>query len=209
MGGQREVTSNFRLVAATNRNLEELAESNQFRKDLLYRLKTLTIELPPIRRRAGDIKELSIYYIGKLCEQYGKDTKGLSTEFLDALGIYSWPGNVRELINALERSLLSAGDEPTLYLNHLPTHIRAKLARESLRQSTYSTAKGKKRKTPLKELPTLKDYRDAAVSEAEARYLKDLMLLSNRDIQKACRVSDLSRSRLYHLLQKHGIKGSR
>ncbi|MBI9074471.1 MAG: sigma-54-dependent Fis family transcriptional regulator [Desulfatibacillum sp.] len=208
VGSQKEVTSNFRLVAATNRNLEELAEAKLFRQDLLYRLKTLTIDLPSLRSRAKDVKELTIFYMGKLCERYGKGTKGFSPEFMEALTAYEWPGNVRELINALERTLIASAEEPTLFPNHLPTHIRVKLARESLRQSAI----GKNRHdigAPPQDLPSLKDYRDAIVSEAEAKYLEDLMLLTSRDILAACDISGLSRSRLYHLLQKHGIKGSR
>ncbi len=209
VGSQKEVTSNFRLVAATNRNLDDLIETKQFRQDLLYRLKTLSIELPSLRRRTADIKELAIFYMGKLCEKYDRGTKGFSPEFLDALAAYDWPGNVRELINALERTLIAAAEEPTLFPNHLPTHIRVKLARRSLRQNTQALGKSKQRKGPLTELPSLKDFRENAISEAEARYLEDLMLLTTRDIPEACRISGLSRSRLYHLLQKHGIKGSR
>ncbi len=208
VGGQKEVTSNFRLVAATNRNLEELAEAKLFRQDLLYRLKTLTIDLPPLRLRIRDIKELTVFYMSRLCEKYGKGTKGFSPEFMDAMTAYEWPGNVRELINALERTLIASAEEPTLFTNHLPTHIRVKLARDSLRQKTIGKAVNRVG-APPKELPSLKDYREAVVSEAEAKYLEDLMLLTNRDILMACNISGLSRSRLYHLLQKHSIKGSR
>jgi len=79
LGSNKEIESDFRLVSATNRDLERMVESGQFRKDLFFRLQSVIIELPPLRNRPRDIKDLAIHYVVKLCERYGMETKGFST----------------------------------------------------------------------------------------------------------------------------------
>ncbi|HJV35276.1 sigma-54 dependent transcriptional regulator, partial [Geomonas sp.] len=95
VGSQRELESDFRLVAATNRNLVQMVEAGQFRNDLLFRLSTFVIELPPLRERQDDIKDLARYFMDKFCERYGLSPKGSCPEFIDMLLAYSWPGNIR------------------------------------------------------------------------------------------------------------------
>jgi two-component system NtrC family response regulator len=203
VGSKREIESDFRLVAATNRNLDETVELHHFRQDLLFRLQTFTIDLPPLRRRKEDIRELVMYHMAKLSERYGVGTKGFAPEFLDSLAAYDWPGNVRELVNALERALTVARREPTLFAKHLPTHIRVSLARAAVT---------KEAREPLKEagnaaspFPPLKAFRESTLQEAERQYLEDLMSITGSSIKEACRVSGLSRPRLYALLKKHRV----
>jgi two-component system NtrC family response regulator len=136
LAGKTEVESDFRLIAATNRDLDRMVNEGHFRKDLFFRLRSLAIELPPLRERLEDIKELAIYHMVRLCEQYGTSTKGLSPEFINALMKYDWPGNVRELVHTMESSLVTAGSEPILFPDHLPVHIRIHLARKSVAEST-------------------------------------------------------------------------
>ena len=124
VGSTQEIPSNFRLISATNRNLEEMAGSGQFRKDLLYRLKTFSIESPPLRMRSGDIRELANHYIHRLCQMREMKTKGFSPEFMDILESYNWPGNVRELISTLEKAIFAELDSPILFPMHLPDAIR-------------------------------------------------------------------------------------
>ena len=112
VGGGQEVSSDFRLIAATNRDLEEMVASGRFREDLLFRIRTLVLELPPLREIKEDIRDLVLHYMVKLCEQYGVPMKSFSPEFQAVLTAYGWPGNVRELIQALEKAIVSAGDEP-------------------------------------------------------------------------------------------------
>ncbi len=203
VGSKRETESDFRLVAATNRNLDETVELHHFRQDLLFRLQTLTIDLPPLRKRKEDIRELVMYHMAKLSERYGVGTKGFAPEFLDSLAAYDWPGNVRELVNALERALTVARREPTLFAKHLPTHIRVSLARAAVT---------KEAREPLKEagnasspFPPLKAFRESTLQEAERQYLEDLMSIAGSSIKEACRVSGLSRPRLYALLKKYRV----
>ena len=106
VGGHQEIGSDFRLIAATNRELNHLADQGQFRRDLLFRLHTISIELPRLRERVDDIKPLVFHHAAAICERYGVATKGFAPEFLMALEHHTWPGNVRELRNVVERAVL-------------------------------------------------------------------------------------------------------
>jgi two-component system NtrC family response regulator len=201
VGSKKEVESDFRVVASTNRNLDEMVDQKRFRQDLLFRLRTLTIELPPLRERKKDIRDLVLYHHARLSERYGIGSKQFSPEFLDALAAYHWPGNVRELVNALERSLAVARQEPTLFPKHLPTHIRIHLARAG---ATKERAEIRETEDTA-QLTTLRVFREKVLQEAERQYLEDLMNLTGGNIKEACRISCLSRPRLYALVKKYKI----
>jgi len=206
VGAAHEVRSKFRLIAASNRNLEEMVSEGRFRKDLLFRLKTIIIELPPLRGRTEDIHELATYYLAKLSERYGKGMKGFSPEFLDTLLTYHWPGNVRELINALERAIAAAGESPTLYPTYLPAEIRIKVKRDQMGKEENETEVLKPGgRGSGKSLPSLQEQREVAIADAERQYLAELMVQTEGNIKEACQVSGLSRSRLYGLLKKHNV----
>jgi two-component system NtrC family response regulator len=202
VGGHRESESDFRLVAATNRDLERMVREGRFREDLLFRLRTIVIDSPPLREIPEDINKLTLFYMNDLCDRFGIVPKGASPEFWEIMAEYPWPGNVRELIQALEKALLSARDEPMLFPKHLPTYIRIQVARTSFPQKPASKGSPEMPSGVPKTLPKLKEIRKAAVSEAEQKYLKDLISFSGGDKNKACRISGLSRSRFYTLLKK-------
>ena len=207
VGGSREIDSDFRLVAATNRNLEQMVERGQFREDLLFRLRSFVIELPPLRERPEDIQELARYYADLFCERYGLAPKGFSPEFINILLAFTWPGNVREFVHTMERVLAAARFEPTLFTKHLPTNIRIEVTRAAVEHDSplAPPASG----GTVQNLLKLNDYRDAVYNDAEKNYLYDLLALAGQNIPEACRVSGLSQSRLYALLKKHGITRSR
>jgi two-component system NtrC family response regulator len=206
VGSNREIGSDFRLVAATNRDLNQMAQEIHFREDLLFRLKSFVIELPPLRERPEDIKELARYHIDRFCERNGLTPKGFSPEFLDTLKAYHWPGNVRELVNALDRALTAAHFEATLFPKHLPIDIRVRRARAAVDHKALSESAGATDST--RTLPKIQDFREMAYIHAEKHYLQDLMTLCEGDIKEACRVAGISQSRLYALLQKHNISRS-
>ena len=195
--------SDFRLVAATNRDLEGMANQGRFRQDLLYRLRTMVIELPPLRDCLEDIRDLVIYYTNMLCDRWGIESKGFSPEFLDILKKYPWPGNVRELIQALEKALLSAREDPILYPQHLPDHIRIQITRDVLQKKAPLAYPGDPSPITPGNLASIQNVRDEAISIAEQKYLRELMAQTGGNIVEACRVSGLSRSRLYTLLKKY------
>ncbi|MDH4321679.1 MAG: sigma-54 dependent transcriptional regulator [Desulfobulbaceae bacterium] len=115
VGGTKTIHSDFRVVAATNRDLEEEVRKGTFREDLYYRLNVIPIESPPLRQRAGDITLLVDHFIGKFTAARRKPINGVSPEVMACLRRYRWPGNVRELENVVERMvILSMGEELTV-----------------------------------------------------------------------------------------------
>jgi two-component system NtrC family response regulator len=207
VGSKHEQKSDFRLIVATNKDLDELVKLGSFREDLLFRLRALTITLPLLKDRVEDIKPLALHYISKLCERYRIETKGFSPDFFDVLTSYDWPGNVRELNQSLERALTSAGPNPMLFPKDLPTAIRAKVVRKSVGDSEAPLSvdvaeNGVDLSGPL---PKLQDARAAALAVVEPKYLKELLSRTSGKIDQACRISGLSRSRLYTLLKKYDI----
>jgi two-component system NtrC family response regulator len=164
--------------------------------DLLFRIRTFAVELPALRVRRKDVKELAIHFMTKFCERYKIGTKGFSPEFFDALVAYDWPGNVRELLGAMEWAITVARQEPTLYPKHLPTEIRVKVARSSIKAPAH--AGGEDSATALRPIESHRD-------QMESQYLHELIAATNGDIKAACRISGLSRSRLYALLKKHNV----
>jgi two-component system NtrC family response regulator len=180
-----------------------MVEEGKFRSDLLFRLRSFIIELPPLRERREDIRDLAHHYVDRFCDQYALPSKGFSPDFLDMLMSYPWPGNVREFINTLDRTLATARFDQTLYPKHLPNHIRVQVRRAEMENET-AAAHGEAGRV-VRKLPKLQEYRDAVYAEAEKQYLNDLMDITQSDIGEACRISGLSQSRLYALLKKNQI----
>jgi transcriptional regulator with PAS, ATPase and Fis domain len=106
VGGTITIKVDLRLIAATNRNLEEAIEAGQFRQDLYYRLNVVSLEMPPLRDRREDIMLLANYFADKSGARCNRKLKGFSRETRDLLTAYDWPGNVRELENTIERAIV-------------------------------------------------------------------------------------------------------
>jgi len=119
VGGTRTLKVDVRIIAATNTDLAEQVQAGEFRQDLLYRLKVVTIEVPPLRKRPDDIPPLARTFVRQLCEENGLPAKDLAPETLEILVTQDWPGNVRELKNLLE-SLVVTVQEERLLPEHLP-----------------------------------------------------------------------------------------
>jgi two-component system NtrC family response regulator len=203
LGGGKEMESDFRLLAATNRNLDKLVEAGHYRKDLLFRIRSITLEVPPLRDHLDDLVEIAMYHANRICKRNRIETKKLSPDFIEALLTYPWPGNVRELVNAIERAIAAALTAPTLFHKHLPSAMRVKLAQgraigELPPEAPQGTA------VPAK-LPRLKDLREESYAQIEKEYLLTLLKSTGGDIDQACRIADLGRTRLYELFRKHKI----
>jgi two-component system, NtrC family, response regulator len=201
LGNKTEIESDFRLVAATNRDLQNLVALGRFRDDLLFRLKSFTVKLPPLRGRKEDITELTIHHLARLAQRYGVGLKGYSPDFQEALSVYPWPGNVRELFHALESAMAAARFEATFFPKHLPEEIRIHFTRATLSSCASESRAPAPDRQQLSVLPLFKDFRD----NLEQQYLRELMSASGGSIKQACRISGLSRSYLYELLKHHGI----
>jgi two-component system, NtrC family, response regulator AtoC len=131
VGGLQDIRVDVRVIAATNRDLEELAREGKFREDLFYRLKVMPVALPPLRQRRGDLPVLAKFYVDLYNREFKKKVRGIAPEALKQLEGYHWPGNIRELRNAIERAMLltdrewiAAEDFDTLSRSTPPTHFR-------------------------------------------------------------------------------------
>ncbi len=201
LGATAEIGSDFRLIAATNRDLDENVKRELFRHDLLFRLQGFSIELPPLKKRLDDIRELVNYRITGLCDQYALETKGVAPDFIEALVAYEWPGNVRELFQIIEQVFINSFHSPTLFAIHLPEKIRVCQARSRVKSIKImdGSANGSDAFVPWRS------YKNTF----EESYVRDLMRHSKNNIQMASRVSGISRTRLYQLLHKHDLHPSR
>jgi two-component system response regulator AtoC len=123
LGGEKPVQVDVRLVAATNRTLEDEVSGGRFREDLYYRLAVVVLTLPPLRERGEDVRLLAEHCIARGAQDRGWQVEAIANETLDFLRNYPWPGNVRQLCNVMERALLMA-DGPVLLPQHLPPEIR-------------------------------------------------------------------------------------
>lgn len=204
ISGRQEIGVNFRLIAATNRDLDAMAAKGQFRSDLLFRLRSFAIEAPALKQRKRDIRCLTDFYLNRLSELYGSPAKRPSKDFLEALERYDWPGNVRELFHSLEESISMASDQSMLYPHHLPTRIRAILTRKVVKASSalplFSTVAAHSLPNGG-NFPRISDFRNLM----ERHYLEQLNRFTHGNRKHACSISGLSRTRLFELLKKHDL----
>jgi len=137
VGGDETIKVDVRIIAATNKDLEEKVKRSTFREDLFYRLNVVMIVVPPLRDRGEDIRKLVTYFAEKFAEKNGRNLEGITTECMDLLSLYTWPGNVRELENAIERGIiLMRGNELTE--KSLPLTIQ-KLAVKQIKSTESQT----------------------------------------------------------------------
>ncbi len=122
LGGKQLISVDIRIIAATNRNLEEMVDNGQFRADLYYRLNIVNLELPPLRERPDDTPILATHFAAKAAAKHGKPTATFTTRFIDRLIQYRWPGNIRELENVIERAVVIS-NSPVLDENLLPDKV--------------------------------------------------------------------------------------
>ncbi|HXW04138.1 MAG TPA: sigma-54 dependent transcriptional regulator [Vicinamibacterales bacterium] len=122
VGGSADIRVDVRVVAATNRDLEDAVKQGRFREDLYYRLNVMQIHLPPLREHVSDVPELVTYYIDQFNREFRKQVRGITPEALEVLKGYRWPGNIRELRNAVERAMLLA-DADRLGPEHFPMTV--------------------------------------------------------------------------------------
>jgi len=207
LGGKSEISVDFRLIAASNRNLQQMVDAGSFRRDLLYRIKGFHIHLPPLRERIEDIQPLADYYVKRFCRELGITPKQCRPELFENLAAYDWPGNVRELVHAIHYAIAVARQVPIVFPNHLPPSIRTKTIQAKLKKPTPVDEMPLSNPEPgtSSGLPQLKTVRETELAKIEHQYLKSLISTCDGNIQDACRISGLSQSRLYALLKQYGI----
>jgi DNA-binding NtrC family response regulator len=187
VGGTELLKTDFRLIAATNRNLSEMVKDGAFREDLYYRLNVVTIELPPLRDRRSDIVPLAQHFLRHFAEKNAKDVK-ISNAAMMILEKYHWPGNVRELMNAVERAVSLTEFNQITPLD-LPLSI-------------LESVQGAVR-------PTEESFRAAKrhlIEEFEPRYLSQLLSETGGNVSEAARRSGMKRSAFQRLMAKYALQ---
>lgn len=162
VGGVRPIHVDVRIIAATNRELEDAVKEDRFREDLYHRLNVIPIKLPPLRERAQDIPPLSQYFLRRFSLESKKSFVEITKDALAKLAAYHWPGNVRELANTIERAVV-LGNGPVLRIEDLPGRIAASEERKSSDNLSYREAmEGTRRELVLKALAQSGGNRAAA-----------------------------------------------
>lgn len=138
IGGVQPIKVDVRIVAATNKNLDELVRKGQFREDLYYRINVISLYLPPLRERSEDIPLLAKHFLQKRLEEEKRPTIEFGKEALELLSRYSWPGNVRELENFVEQAFIWSQHATEITPEHLPTSIKSDSRSTSLRDDTLA-----------------------------------------------------------------------
>lgn len=193
VGGTRLLKADVRLIAATNRNLEEEVKKGNFRSDLYFRLNTLIIEIPPLRERKEDIPLLLEHFIKVKTKEIGREFKGFSKGFLEAIMNYSWPGNVRELQNLIERALILAKDG---YLTEdlLPSYTKKSEEPKFINQ-----------KELINHDITLLSYGHKSLNDIEKEVILQALIKNNWNQTKTAQYLGISRKQLINKLKKYGL----
>ncbi len=204
VGSNRPVKVDARLIAATNRNLEEEVHNGRFREDLFYRLSVVRIPLPPLRDRIEDIPLLVRHFLKQAPFNRGADgesrVKGVSDGAMRALMEYHWPGNVRELINVIERST-SFADGDLIEEDALPPQIFGRARRSSAVAGDITEPMT----ATLRASRTFKEAKELWIEQFERQYLEQLLGRNRNSLSAAAREADLDRKYLRKLVRKYGI----
>jgi len=203
-------------VAATNKDLSQMVKDGLFRSDLLYRLQSLKLNLPPLRERQDDLPGLVGNLLRKSCEKNRVPVKSFSKEFVDMLSRHDWPGNIRELENALDSIVATSHNQPAVYPEQLPFYIRVKAAKRSLGQQPASSPSSDdppqhaERDFSTRPFPVYKKYRVEMLEPLEKQYFSELYRINEGNLASAMRMANLSRARLYEFYKKYNIiKGAK
>ncbi len=188
VGGINTISSDFRVIAATNKDLKQETLKGNFREDLYYRLNVVNIHIPPLRERAEDIPLLAMHFLKKFSKENEKNIKGFSTDAMHALTAYNWPGNVRQLENLIE-SMVVLAQSDIIDLNDLPPELK-----DETRQF----------KSAVDMLPDNINLSEA-LEKIEAALIKRALVKSNFVQVQAAKMLGISKSLLQYKLKKYNI----
>lgn len=182
IGGNRTISANVRIVAATNENLSEAVEQGRFREDLFFRLDIFQIVLPPVRERGGDVVLLVNHFLKQFSDDYQRDIVGISPECISALEYYDWPGNVREIKNVIHRAVLNSTGG-ILVTEHLPERLQ------------------KAQKQP----PEIKLPMGCTLKEAEKAVIVRTLTWTRNNRRRTASILGISRRTLYNKLEQYNL----
>ncbi len=181
VGGNETVESDFRVITATNEDLEEQIKAGNFRKDLFYRINVITINIPPLRERKDDIPVLANYFLKKFNSMMGKNFKGISPDAMEFMINYPWHGNVRELENAIERAVV-IGKKDYITKEDLP-----------FRNDNIFEHTGE----------------DKSLDSIEKKYIQKVLEENNWNISKSAGILKIDRVTLYNKINKYGLRNEK
>jgi DNA-binding NtrC family response regulator len=177
VGGNENIKVDFRVVCATNKDLEKAVAEGSFREDLYYRLNVFSVFIPPLRERKGDIPQLVTYFLQKYCKSMNKQIIGVSSEAMDTLVRYNWPGNVRELENAIERAMV-VGKPPKIMPEDLPFQLSER----------------------NQVLPA------GSLAAAEKTHIAAVLEQNHWNISRSAEILQIDRVTLYNKIEKYALK---
>ncbi len=194
VGGTKAKNIDVRVITATNIDLEEEIKNGRFRKDLYYRLNVYPIKLPSLRARKGDIYELTIFFIKKLNQQYGRNIQDIDSKAMQELEEHDWPGNVRELENAIGRAIINMKlSETVIRESHLPF-----FERQTEKSVSY-------REEPEVNSDVSMDLQ-TAVEAAEKKCILRVLEKCGGNKTNTAKTLDISLRSLYYKLQRYEIE---
>ncbi len=193
LGASKDISSDFRIICATNRDLKAMTQEDQFRSDLFYRISAHKIIVPPLRERPSDIPVLVRYFIKQIASEHDQEEIHIDTEALRMLCAYHWPGNVRQLKFVIETAFFYSSDK-TIRREHI--HLEDSPVRDQLDKLDSLL--------PNTQV-NLKTYRDEVVAKAERIYLNALLEESQGDVRKAAKQAGLTREAFYRVMTRCGL----
>ena len=195
VGGLKDIAIDVRVIAATNRNLQDRMVAGSFREDLFYRLNVFPIHIPALRQRTEDIAGLAAFFLDSFSCAFGRDFRGVSPEALNLMENYAWPGNIRELRNVIERiCIMKSG--PELLSEYLPVEIRGNTS------STIASAGPISATLPL--LPVDKGL-DEAVVDFEKAIIQQALIHSRGNVLQTANLLKIPRGTLRYKMDKYGL----
>jgi DNA-binding NtrC family response regulator len=177
VGGTQPIEADFRVIAATNRNLEKAIKDGSFREDLFYRLNVISIKMPSLNKRKEDIPLLAEHFLQRFIQETNKNIDKIDREAMDELMLYDWPGNVRELENAIERAVVVAKERKIL-----PRHL------------------------PIFCHEPLHAPRNNSLQEVEKAHIRQILTDNDWNIARSAKILDIDRSTLYSKIKRYGLQ---
>lgn len=200
VGGAEPIKVDVRIIAATNRNLEQMLKESKFREDLYYRLKVIPIVCPPLRERREDTETLSLHFMRRAALTSGRKLSGITPEAVEALQSYSWPGNIRQLEWAIERAVL-LGENEEIELDDLPPEVLELVPAGAVSSTSNGVAPAPAREAGLEPV-----IPEGSWEEHEKAKIVEALQRTNWNITRAAQLLGMTFRTLQYRLEKFGIK---